>query len=167
LELEALPPGSIVAHGVFLDAAQVRRLAAARCWIVQNPRSNRGNRVGYPSALGESRLVALGTDGYPASMREEQDVLMEEARAHGEDLKVAERRLIAGHALIARRFADASGESSFADAVHLSGSLVEQVMVAGRRVVEDGQLLTGDLDSIRSEAEKQAPSLWARMRNHD
>ena len=31
------------------------RAADAGCWLVQNPRSNRNNRVGYPRALGDSR----------------------------------------------------------------------------------------------------------------
>ena len=48
-----------MAHGVFLDAAQVRRAAEAGIWLVQNPRSNRGNEVGYPSALVASSRVAL------------------------------------------------------------------------------------------------------------
>ena len=57
-------PGSILAHGVHLEADEVRRVADAGCWLVQNPRSNRGNRVGYPSALRHSEKVALGTVEY-------------------------------------------------------------------------------------------------------
>ena len=44
-------------------------------WFVQNPRSNRGNRVGYPMALAASRHVALGTDGWPSDLRAELDAL--------------------------------------------------------------------------------------------
>jgi cytosine/adenosine deaminase-related metal-dependent hydrolase len=69
--LGALVPGSILAHGVHLDEAEVRRAADAGCWFVQNPRSNRGNGVGYPRALVASPRVALGTDGYPSDMLEE------------------------------------------------------------------------------------------------
>jgi cytosine/adenosine deaminase-related metal-dependent hydrolase len=57
LALDALPPGSIVAHGVHLDAGEVREAAERGIWIVQNPRSNRGNRVGYPRHLRESTTV--------------------------------------------------------------------------------------------------------------
>ncbi len=71
LALDALPPGSILAHGVHLDAELVRRAADRGLWLVQNPRSNIGNRVGYPGALGASGRVALGTDGYPAEMWKE------------------------------------------------------------------------------------------------
>ncbi len=52
LDLDALPPGSILAHGVHLSADQVRRAMDAGCWIVQNPRSNRHNRVGLPRCAG-------------------------------------------------------------------------------------------------------------------
>ena len=51
----ALPPGSILAHGVHLDADQVRAAGRPGLWLVQNPRSNRGNGVGYRrGARGES-----------------------------------------------------------------------------------------------------------------
>ena len=38
-----------------------------------------------------------------------------------------------------------------------------QVSVAGRSVIRDGHLQTGDLAAIRSEAEIQAKRLWQRM----
>ena len=41
LALGALPPGSILAHGVHLSADEVARASDAGCWLVQNPRSNR------------------------------------------------------------------------------------------------------------------------------
>src|ERR1019366_5119528 len=99
--LGALPAGSILAHCVHLDAVEVRQVDALGCWIVQNPRSNRNNRVGYPRALGESMRVALGTDGFVSDMREETAVLFEEALAHGEDAAVVGRRAAGGQALVA------------------------------------------------------------------
>jgi len=77
--LDALIPHSILAHGVHLDAAQVKRIEARDCWLIQNPRSNLNNRVGYPVALGTSRRVALGTDGYPADMTAEMEALVDVA----------------------------------------------------------------------------------------
>ena len=53
---------------VHLTRAEVAACADAGVWLVQNPRSNRGNQVGYPAALAASTRVALGTDGYPANM---------------------------------------------------------------------------------------------------
>lgn len=134
--LGALPPGSILAHGVHLSRGEVRDATGFGCWIVQNPRSNRGNRVGYPGALGASARVALGTDGYPSDLRAELEVLLVEARAHGDDERAAARRADAGHALIAERF----GQTPDA-----------------RRPD------TLNLEAIRAEAAAEAPRLWARM----
>ncbi len=134
--LGALPPGSILAHGVHLTPDQVRLAMRLGCWIAQNPRSNRGNRVGYPGALGAGDRVALGTDGYPSDRRAEEEALMAEARAHGDDLAAAARRADAGLALFVERFAGAP---------------------------VPGEPDTFDLDAIRAEAAAEAPRLWARM----
>ncbi|MBI3373882.1 MAG: amidohydrolase family protein [Betaproteobacteria bacterium] len=135
--LGALPPGSILAHGVHLNASQVRRAAQLGCWLVQNPRSNRGNRVGYPAALGASTRVALGTDGYPSDLEAELAVLLEEVPRHGDDAQAAGRRPQAGHALLAERF----------------GGTVPSI-----RVPQDI-----NLNAIRAEAAAAAPRLWSRM----
>ncbi|MCG8510204.1 MAG: amidohydrolase family protein, partial [Rhodospirillales bacterium] len=42
IALEALIPGSILAHGVHLSPEQVKRAEDLGCWLVQNPRSNEG-----------------------------------------------------------------------------------------------------------------------------
>jgi len=181
----ALRPGSILAHCVNCNRSQVRLAGQQELWIVQNPRSNRGNRVGYPMSLGESRRVALGTDGYPANMSDESEALAQEATAHGESLATAFPRLEAGHKLAAQRFgrtfaplvagtvADVvvreSGESEGADPFDdeepaCAPGPVRHVVVDGRLVVRDGELLTADLDEIRAEAREQAPRLWERMR---
>lgn len=167
LALDALPPGSILAHGVWCGPEEVRRAAAAGLWFVQNPRSNRGNRVGYPAALGESPRVALGTDGYPADMTEEAAVLRREAAAHGEDAQVVERRVEAGWELAADRFGlpfAPLAPGGAADFIALEGDRVTHVVVAGRHLVADGRLLTADREAIRAEATRQAPRLWQRMR---
>jgi cytosine/adenosine deaminase-related metal-dependent hydrolase len=140
VELDALPKGSVLAHGVWLDESSVRLVAERGAWLVQNPRSNANNRVGYPRALGASPDVALGTDGFPADMEAELRALVEEATKHG-DLDVArapERRCASG-----ARLAD----SFFPD--------------AGR--VASGELVHGDIDAIRAEAREQAARLWTRM----
>ena len=165
LELGALPPGSILAHGVHLDREQVRQAADQGLWLVQNPRSNRGNRVGYPNALTASPRVALGTDGYPARMAEEVEALAEEAADHGEPEEVVETRANAGWGLIAEAFGSSFvplGPGSIADVVVEAGEL-RHLIVGGEPVVLEGQLLTGDLDRIRSEAQAKALHLWKRM----
>jgi cytosine/adenosine deaminase-related metal-dependent hydrolase len=167
LELDALPEGSIMAHGVHLTEEQVRKAAERGIWLVQNPRSNRGNRVGYASALRVSDRVALGTDGYPARMDDEIAALREVATEHGDDPEAVERRISAGHRLASEQFGlrlaplDAGAA---ADAVVRSNGAVLHVMVDGNPVVEDGRLLTADIDEIRTEAQRQATRLWAGMR---
>ncbi len=141
LELGALPPGSILAHGVHLDAGQVRLAAASGLWLVQNPRSNEGNRVGYPAALTESDKVAVGTDGWPADMALEHAALERLARANGDPglSRLAER--IDGGARLARQL--------FGDAMDLPLPSPPSPDEAER---------------IRADARRQATELWARMR---
>ncbi len=135
--LGALPSGSILAHGVHLNELQVRRAEEAGWWLVQNPRSNRGNRVGYPAALRASLRVALGTDGYPSDLEAECTVLREEAPRHGDDPDASVRRARQGSALLAERF----------------GGTAPTVSAP----------LDLDLDAIRAEAAAEAPRLWSRM----
>jgi len=122
-----------------LDAAQVRKADTLGCWIVQNPRSNRHNEVGYPRALAESARVALGTDGFVSDMREEMSVLFADALLHGEDATVVGRRAAAGQALVAA-ICDFSGDRPAAP--------------------EISDLL---MNEIRAEAQEAAAILWTRM----
>jgi cytosine/adenosine deaminase-related metal-dependent hydrolase len=170
LALDALPAGSIIAHGLDLDPSQVRRVAEAGCWIVQNPRSNHGNEVGYPRALGSSDRVALGTDGYPARMEDESTALREHAALAGEDMDRVERRATAGHGLVAERFGGsfvwpcgAKLETTADLRVVAEDGTVRHVLVGGRVVVRDGMLEGAELEEIRRDAEIQAKILWDRM----
>ena len=168
LQFDALPTGSILAHCVHCSESQVHTAGQSGIWIVQNPRSNRGNRVGYPLALGASRLVALGTDGYPARMKDEVAALETEAATHGESLETARRRILGGHDLAAERFGitfSPLARGTAADVVAVVDGQVRHVAVAGRLVVEDGQLVTADLAEIRADAQEQAPRLWQRMQS--
>ena len=162
--LGALPTGSILAHGVRLSGLQTRNCDELGCWLVHNPRSNEGNRVGYALNLGCSHRVALGCDGWDADMAVEQEALSRLAAMHG-DAKV-QGRLARGHALIAERF-DSHPEplqpGALGDVVVRQDGAVRHVVVGGRVVVADGALCTGDFDSIAAEAQQQAGRLWERM----
>jgi cytosine/adenosine deaminase-related metal-dependent hydrolase len=175
LRAGALPPGSVLAHGVHLAAAQVRVAGAAHCWLVQNPRSNEGNRVGYPRHLAASGLVALGTDGYPADMLEEYAALERLAREHepATPRAVLRGRLDGGRALAAERFGPHELRGDTVEFERLPGAGAKdaprpplrawRVLVGGRTVVENGRLLTADLEEIRVTARACAASLWQRM----
>ena len=164
LALDAIPPGSILAHGVHLTAAEVALADARSCWLVQNPRSNEGNRVGYPHALQHARKVALGTDGWEADMAAEAAALRRLAAA-ADDPRPA-GRLAAGHALVAERFGagmESLAPGALGDLVVREDGRVRHSIVGGRVVVEDGRLVSGDLAAIAATAEREAARLWDRM----
>ncbi len=165
--LDALPTGSILAHGVHLNAGQVRRVEERGCWLVHNPRSNHGNGVGYASTLRESARVALGTDGYPARMKEELDALMTHAQAHGEEPLTVAPRLERSRTLFAERAGVSLGPiavGTVADLVLEDAEGPLHVMVGGRLVVRDRQLVRGNLHRIRRKAEAAATRVWKKMR---
>lgn len=99
-QCDAMLSGSIFAHGIHLSADEVRACAEAGIWIVQNPRSNQGNKVGYPQALAESTLVALGTDGYEADMQLEAQTLQEHAKQAGDPMSAVDMRADASAVLL-------------------------------------------------------------------
>jgi len=167
LELGALPEGSILVHGVHLDAAQVQHAGELGLWLVQNPRSNKGNGVGYPKHLSASPLVALGTDGYAANMPDEQAALEAEAAANDVELShdQAVAQLRKGRELVAARFGLSLGALDAKDRVDFDhDGRVRDVEVGGAEVVRQGWLTRGDIIAIRAEAKAQAPLLWERMR---
>lgn len=162
--LDALIPGSILAHGVHLPPDQVKRTEDLGCWIVQNPRSNEGNSVGYASSLGASNRVALGTDGWNADMGEEQEALIRLADANDDTRAIG--RLEAGHGLIGERFGlekTSLVPGAPGDAVIRKDGRVVHVVVDGHLVVRDCELIGGNSEAIREEAQEQATRLWARM----
>jgi len=147
LALDALPPNSLLAHGVHLSEDEVRALDARGASFIQNPRSNVVNRVGTPLALHAATRVALGTDGFPAHMPTEALAL-----GPGEHALGGER--LRASAALARELLGAAWSVEHSPA---------RTLVAGRPVVQDGQLVQADLEEIRAQASAHAPRLWARM----
>ena len=139
LALEGLPPGSILAHGVHLESDDVRRCTHHGLWLVQAPRSNAANGVGYPRSLTAARDVALGTDGFPSDVLAEGVALIRDASAHGEQLKAVLPRVYAGERL----------------AKTLLGSVDATLAPPPEPAA---------LDIVRAEARKAAERLWERFR---
>jgi len=176
IELDALPEGSILAHGIYLSEEEVRMASDRGCFFVQNPRSNEGNQVGYPDALSVSDRVALGTDGYPADMIEEEAALLSlaaaRAQAPEEQLRAAKERLRAGQRLAAERFGGRGHfgrleEGAVADLVVWEDSAqrrAREVVVGGRLVLSEGELVFASLKTIASAAEHEAERLFSMMR---
>jgi cytosine/adenosine deaminase-related metal-dependent hydrolase len=177
----ALGPGTILAHGVHLSAAERRRAEEAGSWIVHNPRSNLQNAVGYadPRTLGSR--VALGTDGMDADLFAEAGAAHLRAReAYGPSGGIDAVALLAN----GRRLADLAlgkrpGEWIVLDydpptplsALNLAGHLlfglgarhVRDVVVNGEIVVRDRTPLRVDAERIRARAREEAARLWRRM----
>ncbi len=161
--LGAIRRGSILAHGVHVNLEEVELVNSRGAWFVQNPRSNRGNGVGYPGALGGpfgARRVALGTDGYPSHMREEVLCAREDGARYGESELLALSRLESGRELAALHL----GESVQADLVAMTTEGAVHAIVDGRVVVRHGALVHGDIATIRAEASEAATRLGERMR---
>ncbi len=170
LALGALPPGSILAHGVHLTEAEVREADRRGLWIVQNPRSNEGNRVGYPAALWASTRVALGTDGWSPDMHAEFEALERLAGTHRDveraDGDALRGRLTGGERLAALRFGDSADLASDRVAPGTGATPdapARRVTVGGRDVVEDGRLVTAEIDGLRVRAREAAARLAVRM----
>ena len=169
--LDALQPGAILAHGVHLNQAEVELSASLGAYLVQNPRSNTGNDVGYPRFIHCSKRVALGTDGYPAHMNEELMALVGDALRHREQLCDVTRRAERGRTLLSQLFGAelgaAPGQRADVAAFYHEARFprVKHLIVDGRLVVRDGQLVAGDFEQIRAEATAAAAQLWERMRN--
>lgn len=164
IALDALPAGSILAHGVHLSADEVRETDRRGCWLIQNPRSNEGNAVGYPGGLRLSSKVALGCDGWNADMAIEEAALFRLASIHGDGC--AAGRLGAGQRLIAERFgfsATGLAPGAAGDVTVRKAGKVTAVVVDGRLVVSDGQLVGADASTIETEARAEASRLWERM----
>jgi cytosine/adenosine deaminase-related metal-dependent hydrolase len=158
--LGALAAGSILAHGVWLDSTSVRRAEEAGAWLVQNPRSNVNNGVGYPRALQASGHVALGTDGFPSNLDDEERALLEAADRNGDP---RDRATLAGVRQAGLRLAASFDGGALSDhVVGAAGGRPRTVVVDGQTVVEDGRLVRADLEEIRAHAGEQARRLWSR-----
>ena len=84
LKLGALPPGSILAHGVHLTRRQFasRPTPAAGSFTTRAP--TRATASAMPRALSAAKRVALGTDGWEADMAAEDAALKRLAEANGD-----------------------------------------------------------------------------------
>ena len=159
--LGALVPGSILAHGVFLDVEQVQATSARGLWLVHNPRSNHHNGVGYAQALRHSAMVALGTDGFPADMAQERAAVAQHGAAFGDDAACAEARLRAGRKILLSHFPAADLDRD--EVTRGADGRVVCVRVGDRVVVENGELIGEDVHALREHAAQQAALLWQRM----
>jgi putative selenium metabolism protein SsnA len=182
--------GDLVAHGVWLDDAEIFDLRASGAWLAHNPRSNMNNGVGYARVLQMGERVALGTDGIDSDMFAEARACYLKAREAdlAAEPSFALERLSAGASVVAEAFGEPAlgtlEPEAPADLVVLDyraptplevGNLaghyifglgawaVRDVMVAGRWIVRAGRHETIDADEVAARCRAAAPVLWNRM----
>ncbi len=157
--------------------------------MIHNPRSNMNNRVGYAPIKFFGSNSALGTDGFPSDMFEESKIGY--FRNVESDLRSEFCRLPAllqsGNGLVSEYFGRPFGKIAKGSPVDLvvldyasptpihnrnlqshflfgmSSSNVRHVMVDGRWIVWDCQVVGIDEESVMAKASKVAAKLWKRM----
>ena len=180
---------TLFAHCVHLGPDEVHAAHARGAWIAHNPRSNMNNAVGYASTAALRRAV-LGTDGIGGDMLAEARAAYLKMRETGRpDAMDATLEMVAGgHRLGAALFGlpfgklDAGGPADLVvldyrpttplTTANVGGHLlfgidrgdVRSVMVAGRWVVRDRDLVHVDGRLVAAEARVAAAALWSRMK---
>jgi putative selenium metabolism protein SsnA len=181
--------GSLLAHCVDLDDAELAALAASGATAVHNPRSNMNNGVGHARVDRFERL-ALGTDGVGGDLFEEGRAAY--WRAREDDPAVAPQwvldRLAHSAAFAGRAFGEPLlgriEPGAPADLVVLDydpptpltpeslgghwvfgigAGHVRDVVVDGRVVVSDRRLVAAGSDGVRERSREAAERLWRRM----
>ncbi|HJN77247.1 MAG TPA: amidohydrolase family protein [Myxococcota bacterium] len=188
--LDALPEGSLLAHGVHLSPDQLRRLDDAGCWLAHQPRSNMNNAVGHAPIEHFPERTVLGTDGIGADMFAELqagffraneagsgwapsrwlEALAAGGRFASSKLGVTLGRIEVGAQADLLLLDPAPGPplsddnlaSSFV--FRLSAAQVGEVLVAGRTVLRDGEAAGLGADVLDRRARGVAERLWGRMR---
>jgi len=184
-----LGPKTILGHGTHLDKASLDIAREAGCWFAHNTRSNMNNAVGYAPVHLMGKQVALGTDGIGADMFEEAKFAWFKARDARNGIGIGD---VVGFLTGAQNLASAMLDvrlgvlepGGAADLVvldyptptsvtpqnlygHLifgmSSQIVTDVMVNGRWVVKNRQVVGVDEDKIRAEAQRVAKKVWQRF----
>lgn len=187
--LGALRPGSVLAHGVHLDADDLARVAEAGAWMTHQPRSNMNNAVGYAPLANFPPRTALGTDGIGADMLAElqagyfrsqeghvgwgparwAEALAAGARLVGEKLGVRLGKIAPGHAADLAVLDPCPGppltDANLAAALvfRFSSAMVRDVMVAGRWRLRDRMPVDVDVAELDARAQAAAVATWGRM----
>ncbi|MEX5411976.1 putative aminohydrolase SsnA [Atlantibacter hermannii] len=187
-EYDLIDSKTLIAHGLYLSADDIKLLNDKDGFLVHNARSNMNNHVGYNHQLTGIRNLALGTDGIGSDMFEEMKFAFFKHRDAGGPLwpDSFARALTNGNALLSRNFhakfgrleAGYKADLTLCDyasptpllpenvaghiAFGLGSSSVHSVMVNGVMVYEDRQFAF-DCEPIYAQARKVAARMWQRM----
>jgi putative selenium metabolism protein SsnA len=186
----ALSSGSLLAHCVHVDAAELDVISACGATVVTNPRSNMNNAVGHSPFGRGGRRSALGTDGIDGDLFAESQAGF--FRAKEADLRTGGNwplaRLAEGARLAGRVYGErmlgtlaVGAPADLAvlyypaptplDAANLAGHWVfglssrqvRDVYVAGERVIADRRSTRIDEAKLAAQTAAGAARLWERL----
>lgn len=180
---------SILAHCIHLTPAEIKKIQTYKSWLVHNPRSNMNNSVGYAGIYLFGERSAIGTDGFPSDMFEETRagfLRNQENKQGTKDVSLL-KMLNNGQILISELFEQKFGtfeNGTVADFVVLNyqsptpltnknlsshflfgmnSAMVESVMVGGKWIVWNREILGIDVSVVYEKASRVARKLWERM----
>jgi putative selenium metabolism protein SsnA len=182
-------PGSIAAHGVHLNDAEIDAARASNVWFAHNCRSNLNNRVGRAPVMKFGNRAVLGTDGIDGDMFAESRTAFFGAREDSLERGADEftTMLARGGEMVSQMFDSVIGRIEIGAAADLmlldypeptpvdagnlpwhwafgfTSRMVRSVMVDGAWVVRDRALVNIDEERMRASARSAAPKLWERM----
>ena len=181
---------SILAHCVRFTSGDFLKVHRTQSWVVHNPRSNMNNAVGYAPLHLFGTRAALGTDGFPADMFEESrcGFFRKQETKDKAAGTVLPQLLQGGQQMVSEIFNERFGvlePDSIADLAVLDyspptpltgdtllghflfgmrSSMVKSVMVNGKWIVWDRQLLGIDEEEVMGTSRNIAQKLWERVR---
>jgi putative selenium metabolism protein SsnA len=179
---------ALVAHGLYLTAADREILNARGAFLAHNSRSNMNNHVGYNGDLPHVKNVALGTDGIGSDMLLEAKFAYFRHRDSGGPLAPGAfmRFLQNGNEILHRTFGESFGrvEKGYtADLVILDydsptplvrdnvaghvlfgmGSRDVDTVIVNGKIVMESRTFRWDTAAVYAKAQDAAKSLWQKM----
>jgi len=172
--------GTLLAHCLHLDANERAAIVASRAWVVQNPESNRHNKVGTFDPRGLGERILLGTDGMHSDMLASLRAAYLDGQATGGlapaaawqrllrvDDYLAERGVLRDNDLVVFDYdapTPVTAANLAAHAVYGFGQQhVLHVVAQGRMVVKNRAVQTLEEAQVRDHARQQAQRLWQAM----
>lgn len=180
---------SIFAHGVHLTRAELKDAEQDGVWMIHNPRSNMNNAVGYAPLNWFGTHSAIGTDGFPSDMFDESKFgFFRNSESNGRvPFTRIPEMLHNGQQLASEFFGRQFGSLKRgcpADLVVLdynpptpltshnllghflfgmNSTMVRDVMVDGKWVLWNKQLMGIDEEAVMEKARRVATKMWKKM----
>ncbi len=183
-ESEALNfPKTILGHCLHLDENERKLVKNSPAWVVQNMESNLNNSVGFFNSQGLGSRIMLGTDGMHSDiLRSARSAFFAGHNFDNIDYGETYRRFRNVHNYLQSNGFKGDGDNNLVVLDYdtptpfnsdnflghflfgIESRQVKHVISQGKLIVEKGNVLTVDEQSILKEARVQAERLWQKMR---